>query len=107
MKKVLIAVTLVSVLMLSGCGKDNKKADEYEKSMKEYATHYYENFAHKGIDTFTVDIAALKKAKEKNLATYDLDKLKKCQDDSKAIISVDKEDGGKIKEIKFEMNCSK
>lgn len=107
MKKLVVCLIGVCVLLLSGCGNSEKLQQKYEDSMKEFGTHYYENFGVKQMDVFHVTIADLKKANDKEYSNYDLDKLKDCEDDSKITFTIDKEDNGKIIDTTFQMNCKK
>lgn|SRR5574344_2155724 len=102
MKKILIgSVALVSLLMV-GCG---KKID-YEAIMKKQATTYYEKYMTGvvGVTAHKVTISMLKNANKVVDAKFDVDKLKKCDDESSVTIVLDS-DGKKIKSYEFDMNC--
>lgn len=100
-KKVAIIGSVLVLLMMTGCG---KKVD-YEGIMEKYAKEYYNSYmkAVEGQDKNDVSIALLKVVNEKVGDTYDLSKLKKCDDSSYTTVIVDK--NRNIKKYEHHLKC--
>lgn len=93
-KYILILVTLV---ILTGCGLSKK-----EKIFKKYALDYYENYMQDiDMDNYQITLKMLKNSNNKKKTNYDLDKLKKCHDDSYVNISIENNKN----KYEFKLNC--
>lgn len=99
MKKNILLILLVMTLV--GCG---NKVD-YKEEMRKYATDYYETYM-SGVNGQTVNEVSLKALKDANKygKEYDLENLKKCDDDSYVNIILT-EDAKKIKKYEYHLNC--
>jgi hypothetical protein len=105
MQKIVVIFIVISIFLLSGCNNKEAKQEQYEQLMQQYGVDYYEKFGHKQISNFSVDIAAMKKANDKELTSYDLEKLKNCDDSSKVTFTIDIENNWSIVDTEFEMTC--
>ena len=101
MRKILII--LVGAVFLVGCGSNAK----YEATMKEYAIQFYNEHqkGQEGLTNPTISIKQLKEAIEKVGDSYDLDKLKKCTDDSYVELIID-ETTKDVKDVKYFLQCN-
>ena len=100
MKKSILILAIC--LLLLGCGKNMN----YEDTMKEYATTFY-NLHKKGqenLNSLKISIADLKEAIEVVKDNYDMSKLEGCKDESYVELIVDKTTK-EIKEIKYNLQC--
>ncbi len=104
MKKLMLLLTVFSVIMISGCGKS--KLEKYQEIMEDYSRQYYEKYQ-RGINlsSLEVTIDLLKNANDKG-ENYDLKKLDKCKGSSKVIFTVD-EKTRDITSVEYEMKCEK
>lgn len=107
MKKLTVVLLVISIFLLSGCNNTEKKEKKFKDLMIEYGTDYYERFGVKQMDIFYVTIEDLKKTNDKGLTDYDLNQLKDCENDTKVIFTIDKNNNGEILETEFELNCKK
>lgn len=101
MKKILLILALP--LCLFGC--DNQK--KYEEIMKDYAISFYDKYQkdQEGLTNPTISIEQLKNANEYVNDSYDLEKLKNCQEQSYVELIID-QTTEEIKEIKYFMQCN-
>ena len=100
MKKLLFMIFCLSIIILSGCGKE----DKYKKKMQEYATDYYERYMTTvDMDEYVITIDMLKNANEKVNSNYDLTVLDKCN--NKSSVSIITTEKGY--EYKFNLKCEK
>ena len=100
MKKNLLMIFCLTMILLSGCGKQNK----YKEKMQEYATDYYEKYMSIiDMDEYIITINMLKNANEKVNSNYDLTMLDKCNNKSSVTIITTE----KGYEYKFNLKCEK
>ena len=104
MKKVgIIAVSLLTLLLISGC--DNTAGQK--KLLKKYGTDYYNTYMSnvKGLDIAEVNLGMLRDLNEKNIENYDLKKFKNCKDET--VVKMTLSDDNKIEKYEYELKCSK
>ena len=103
MKKILI-ILIVLTFLITGC----KKKEDYEVLLSGYAKTYYERFAKNYMspipDNFEVTVERLLYAKSQTNIDFDLEKLHKCTEDSKVVITFD-EDGNIIGYL-YDLECN-
>lgn len=103
MKKIAITLFILTIL-ITGC----KKKENYELLLSEYSKAYYERFAKNYIipapDNFEVSVERLLYAKSQTNIDFDLEKLNKCTEDSKVVITFD-EDGNIIGYL-YDIECN-
>lgn len=104
-KKLFVTIVICSVFVLVGCG-NKETTNNYEETMKEYATEFYN--AHlkgtEGLKTTEISIAKLKDAVTKVGDTYDMSKLDKCKDTSYVELQINEEDNS-VSKYTFHMEC--
>ena len=104
MKKVFICLAL-GILLMTGC---SEKLNVYEKTMKEYATGYYNNSV-KGTESMTskiITVSELKTAASFKAINYDMSKLEKCTDSSYVELTINATNN-EIENITYHMECEK
>lgn len=96
MKKIIILI--IPILIITGC------TSSKEKQFKKYAKEYYESYMKmiNNVDEVTITLGDLKNASSEE--EYNLNKLKKCETNSKITFEVDKETK-EIKNEKIELKC--
>ena len=105
MKKAFICLTLGTLVFATGCG---EKLSSYDKTMKDYATNYYNILlkGSEGLTTYKLTVATLRDAVKQNVVNYDMGKLEKCSDDSYVELTINTSDN-EIEKIEYHMTCSK
>jgi hypothetical protein len=103
MKKIFI-ILIMLVFLITGC----KKKENYELLLSGYAQIYYDTFVKDYInptpDNFEVTVERLLFAKSQKNIDYDLEKLHKCTEDSKVVITFDEE--GEIMGYLYDISCN-
>lgn len=104
MKKGMLIISCFIVLLLSGCGCTSHNK---ESIMKEYGTDYYKKFMKdyaEGNDAVEITIEMLEEANKREVASYDLSKLKGCTSSSKVIFTL-KKNATDIQKTEYKLNC--
>lgn len=106
MKKILvISLTLCGLFVFTGCG---DKEAKYEKTMREYATNYYNAVLKgtEGLTSYPVSVAKLKDAVAKKIVNFDMSKLSKCTDESYVELIIN-QTNNEVDSVNFHMSCEK
>lgn len=106
MKKIFaVSLVLCGLFVFTGCG--DKKSD-YENTMKEYATTFYNTVLKgtEGLTSYPVSVAKLKDAVEKKRVNLDMSKLEKCTDDSYVELIIN-QTNNEVENVNFHMTCEK
>ena len=96
---VLVIALVVGVLIYNKTMKE-KRYNEFEKAVETYYDRHMANI--KGIDKAEITLKMINNIVEHSKEKYEVESLKKCNEDSKAILSIT---NGKIKDIKISLNC--
>lgn len=106
MKKIFaISLVMCGLFVFAGC---EEKISEYEKTMKDYATSYYNNLQKgtEGLTTVKVTVGQLRKAVELNVVDYDMSKLTNCTDESYVELKIN-QTNNEVDSIDYHLQCEK
>lgn len=99
MRKVLLGITIISCLLLTGCDSEKARIEELDNFGQDYYEKHYSGV--KGVNMFEIKLEGIRKAAIKN--NYKLNKLEKCDDETKVIYTIKK---GKIVDKEFVLKCN-
>ncbi len=104
MKRVFaVCATLCCLFVVAGC---EEKLNANEKTMKEYATNYYNSMLKgtEGLTTTNITVKQLRDARELNVVDYDMSKLASCTEESYVELTINTTDNS-IDKITYHLQC--
>lgn len=108
MKKIIIIISSIIVcivlivlgVVLYNKNLEKKRNNELETAAKKYYELHMSNI--KGLDQAEISLRMIRYVKDNKNEEYEISSLKKCNEDSKVILSLSND---KIKNVKISLNC--